>query len=302
MIDMKNFAIVFILLSTVNTISAQFRFNRKLYIQNEELIGIAICHRDSVVFNICQKNEQLLQNENSYILNTSVSKIIEKPFKYTLSETNLYSISIADEFDSNPFLVMTNITTSDSLELNLNSSYAQSSFKNFNGSSYAFDKIMWLTIAREPNYLRNNTLWFDLEFDENQDLLLAYLSDNKKLEVWNYPHGVEGYPMTATRPKSIGNGERYFPILKQTYKLKKYLDFNLILINDQNYLIDDEGKIFLLGESKRPEKVSTIKDYKEKTLLIDQTKNKLWVVETSNLYLDMSFGEIFKQYAEEVKL
>jgi len=294
--------LILLFVSMQVNLHAQYLFEKKLYLEEGKLIGVAKCQRDSLVFNICSKNESLLQQENSYILNTSVSNVIEKPFKYTLHNKELFSVSIAEEFDNNSFLVMTDIATSERLELNLNSSYAQSAFKNFNGSSYAFDKILWLTVAKGSSHFKDNEFWFDLDFDKNHDLLLVYLTSDKKLEVWNYPHGIEGYPMAATRSESVGNGERYFPVVKQTYKLKEYLDFNIILIEGQNYLIDSEGSILLLGDKEKPEEVSLIQDYKNKTLLVDQTKDELWVIETSKLYLEMPFEEIFNQHAKKIKL
>jgi len=281
---------------------AQIQYQKKIYLDSTDYYFCGVIERDSAVF-ISGKNNNVYDIvENVFFYPTSVPNA-SKVFKYMKQDSFMIAICADEEYGNGPFYVAHKI--SNMKKKNLDSGYTRGSFANFRRSIFTLEYILSMRFPEKETF-DNYTKSFYYDFSESKEgeLRVGILGKDDSLRIWK--HDLEGqrhYPYFQDIYYAEKEKIKHQPLLIYSYKIDFFSDFSLAYLEDRHYCISEDGRVYLLEENGKINQVTTIEKYQEHLLIIKKgKKDELWTIPSDKITHGMIFQEIFKQYAEEIKL
>lgn len=301
---MKNIlpALLFLLITLGSY--AQEKFSDKIYIENNNFIipSTEDIFKASIYFG--PVNSMLSINTKRY-LSLAIGNQFDREIKYSITKGNKFiAFSIVDtSIISNPSPL--------SIILRLDSIFKsdfKTSMKSIVGNNSrtipSLDDLIGLDLnplgEYYPDYkhsgFHSNAKPISITYHDfsitNSGIFLVN-AIKQKLKVWKYE--------ISELEKKEKTGDNIHAELLNEYDWTVEENFYISHVRDQLFLFTESGYIFRLGETA--EKVGKLPDNLiDSAIVVDKDHDRLYFLKKSHIEEGLTFAEILKKYAQEIKL
>ena len=287
---------VIIYFTLAGSAKAQPEYQSKIYVHNDTFFMPLVKDKFKGIVYIDQSRNAQDKELNEYVLMIGISSISDNKLKYALLNNKiLISLSHIDRHDkwrTPPAFVLIH---QDSLKKS-NSDLLSDYLKRYR-MTIPFIDSYWDSDTKPFSDRYSNgepvkLLLYDFSTDNDTVFFTIVSNTYDKLAVWRYPNVLNNNHL---------NKDTSSLLIAREYAWTSDEDFYTLFLREQLFLFTESGYIFRLGETA--EKLGQLPDNLiDSAIVVDKDHDRLYLLKKSHIEEGLTFAEMLKKYAQEIKL
>ena len=297
---------LFILLNN-NYIYSQIAIGSKIYLHKKDYFIPFVEDRFKAMTYKGNIEAGVNDNYPAFVLWIALSNRYGYKIKYSITESNyLIAFSLySDSLKIDGRFISQKTPSLVTIKLSELEDTGKESIRNFlNNNSITGPDIQSLSLLDNlpmkqyvNEKVKTNLIFHDFASSSQALYLTNKIIDT--LKVWKYETSNENLQLTNN--SSLSESQRKLPQLINSYEWTLEENFYTCYIKNQLFLFTESGYIFRLGETA--EKLGQLPDNLiDSAIVVDKDHDRLYLLKKSHIEEGLTFAEMLKKYAQEIKL